>query len=142
MKIHHFHLALGALAVVASAVAQASPVVDIPKIAGQNMKQVDEQLKGTPTCAKNKRGTKCDYNDGHIEIVYIAGKADWITVNSLEKIPFTDTVITRLCFGQKAPSFRSPMVMYWNGLPGVVEVSVFKGQTKSDYAHIEVKTPK
>ena len=40
MKIHHWHLALGALAAITSTVAQASSVVDIPKIAGQSMKQV------------------------------------------------------------------------------------------------------
>lgn len=140
MKTHHFHLALGALAVVANTVAQASSAVDIPKIAGQSMKQVGEQLNATPTCVKNKRGTKCDYQDGRFEIVYIGGKADWITVNSLEQVPFTETAITRLGFSQKAPSFRSPIVIRWNDLPGVVEVSVFKGQTGSDYAYIKVKT--
>jgi hypothetical protein len=51
MKIHHFHLTLGALAVITSTAAQASSVVDIPKIAGQSMKWVGEQLKATPTCA-------------------------------------------------------------------------------------------
>lgn len=141
MKIQHMHLIVGSLAIAVGTVAHASSVINVPKIAGRSMKQVAEQLKATPTCAKNKRGTKCDYNDGSVEIVYIDGKADWITVNSLEQVPFTDTAIARLGFGQKAPSFRSPMVMRWNGLPGVVEVSVFKGQTGSDYAYIKVKTP-
>lgn len=141
MKIHHFHLALGALAVITSTVAQASSVVDIPKIAGQSMKQVGEQLKATPTCAKNKRGTKCAYNDGRIEIVYIDGKADWITVNGLEQVPFTGAGVVQLGFSQKSPSFNSPMVMRWNGLPAMLEVSMFKGQTGTDYAYIKVKTP-
>lgn len=141
MKIHHRHLALGALTAITSTVAQASSVVDIPKIAGQSMKQVGEQLKATPTCAKNKRGTKCAYNDGRIEIVYIDGKADWITVNGLEQVPFTGAGIVQLGFSQKSPSFNAPMVMRWNGLPGVLEVSMFKGQTGTDYAYIKVKTP-
>jgi hypothetical protein len=45
MKTHHFHLALSALAIVTSTAAQATSVVDIPKIAGQSMKQVGELLK-------------------------------------------------------------------------------------------------
>jgi hypothetical protein len=140
MKNQNIRLVFATLPLALCAAAQAS-AVDIPKIAGQSMTQVAEQLKAKPTCAKNKRGTKCDYNDGRIEVVYINGKADWITVNSLEQIPFTETAIARLGFAQRAPSFRSPMVMRWNGLPGVVEVSVFKGQTGSDYAYIKVKTP-
>lgn len=141
MKAHQFSLALGALAIVTSTVAHASPVVDIPQIAGRSMKQVGELLKAKPTCAKNKRGTKCDYNDGRIEIIFIDGKADWITVNRLEQVPFTDAGIVRLGFGEKSPVFRSPVVMRWNGLPGVLEVSMFKGQTGTDYAYIKVKTP-
>lgn len=140
MKIHHWHLALGALAAITCTVAEASSVVDIPKIAGQSMKQVGEQLKATPTCAKNKRGTKCAYDDGRIEIVYIDGKADWITVNRLEQVPFTGAGIVQLGFRQKSPSFNAPTLMRWNGLPGVLEVSMFKGQTGTDYAYIKVKT--
>ncbi|OFA09050.1 hypothetical protein DUPY_02920 [Duganella phyllosphaerae] len=105
------------------------------------MKQVDDLLKAKPTCVRNKRGTKCAYNDGRIEITFINGKADWITVNGLEQIPFTDAGIVRLGFSEKSPAFRSPVVMRWNGLPGVLEVSMFKGQTGTDYAYIKVKTP-
>ena len=141
MKAHQFSLALGTLVIASSTAAQASSVVDIPKIAGQNIKQVGELLKAKPTCAKNKYGTKCDYNDRRIEIVFIDGKADWITVNGLEQVPFTDAGIMRLGFSEKSPAFRSPVVRRWNGLPGVLEVSMFKGQTGTDYAYIKVKTP-
>lgn len=141
MKTHQFRLALGALAIITSNVAQASSVVDIPKIAGQSMKQVDELLKAKPMCSKNKRGTKCNYRDGRIEIIFIDGKADWITVNELEQVPFTGSGIARLGFIEKPPTFRSPLVMRWNGLPGVLEVSMFKGQKGTDYAYIKVKTP-
>lgn len=141
MKAHQFHLGLGALAIVNGTVAQASSVVDVPKIAGQSMKQVGELLKAKPTCAKNKRGTKCDYNDGRIEVIFIDGKADWITVNGLEKVPFTDSGIAQLGFSEKSPTFRSPAVIRWNVLPSVLEVSMFKGQTGTDYAYIKVKTP-
>lgn len=140
MKNRNFRLVVGALAMAGSGAAYAIIVVDVPNIAGKSMKQVADQLKATPTCAKNKRGTKCDYNDGRVEIVYIGGKADWTTVNGLEHVPFTDTAISRLGFSQKAPSFRSSIVMRWDGLPGVVEASVFKGQRGSDYAYIKVKT--
>jgi hypothetical protein len=141
MKAHQFSLALSALAIVTSTAAQASSLVDIPKIAGRSIKQVDDLLKAKPTCAKNKRGTKCDYNEGRIEIIFINGKADWITVNGLDQVPFTDAGIARLGFSEKSPTFRSPVVMRWNGLPSVLEVSMFKGQTGTDYAYIKVNTP-
>jgi hypothetical protein len=141
MKTHQFRLALGALAIITSTVAHASSEIDIPRIAGKSMEQVNELLKAKPTCSKNKRGTKCAYINGRIEIVYIDGKADWITVNGLEQVPFTDAGIMRLGFSQKSPSFNSPTVMRWNGLPGVLELSMFKGQTGTEYAYIKVKTP-
>lgn len=141
MYAHQFSLSFGALVIATCTVAEASSVVDIPKIAGQRMKQVGELLKAKPTCAKNKRGTKCDYNDSRIEIIFIDGKADWITVNGLEQVPFTDAAIVRLGFSEKSPVFRSPVVKRWNGLPGVLEVSIFKGQIGTDYAYIKVKTP-
>lgn len=141
MTTHHVRLALGLLVILSGTMAHAAPVVDVPQIAGQTMKQVGEQLKVTPTCAKNKRGTKCAYNDGRIEIVYIDGKADWITVNGLEQVSFTAAGIVQLGFSQKSPSFNAPMVMRWNGLPGVLEVSMFKGQAGTDYAYVKVKTP-
>ena len=141
MKAHQFSLALSALTIVTSTAAQASSVVDIPKIAGRSIKQVDDLLKAKPTCAKNKLGTKCEYNDGRIEIIFINGKADWITVNGLDQVPFTDAGIAWLGFSEKSPAFRSPVVLRWNGLPGVLEVSMLKGQTGANYAHIKVKTP-
>jgi hypothetical protein len=141
MKAHHVTLALSALAIVTSTAAQASSVVDVPKIAGQSLKKVDDLLKAKPKCAKDKRGAKCDYNDGRIEIIFIDGKADWITVNGLEQVPFTDAGIVWIGFSEKSPTFRSPVVMRWNGLPGVLEVSMFKGRTGTDYAYIKVKTP-
>jgi len=141
MNIRYFRLALGVLAIINGTVVSAASVVDIPKIAGQGMKQVGEQLKAKPTCAKNKYGTKYNYNDGRVEIVYINGKADWITVNGLEQIPFEDAGIVRLGFSQKSPSFHLPTVMRWNNVPNVLEVSMFKGKIGTDYAYIKVKTP-
>lgn len=141
MTTHHFRLALIVLAVIVSTAAHAASLIDIPKIAGRSMREVGDQLKATPVCAKNKYGTKCEYNAGRVEIIYIAGKADWITVNGLEQIPFNDAGIARLGFSQKPPSFHSPTVMRWNSLPGVLEVSIFKGQTGTDYAYVKVATP-
>lgn len=60
------------------AAAHAAP--SLPKIAGQPRDVVDAQL-GKPECAAIKYGPKCVYGGGAVEVVYINGLADWITIN-------------------------------------------------------------
>ena len=60
---------------------------DIPKIAGKTENEV-EALLGEPVfCAKPEATLNCAFKENEIEIVFIDGKADWITVYSTFRNP-------------------------------------------------------
>jgi hypothetical protein len=63
------------------AVQEAAGVLfNIPKLAGKTQSEV-EALLGEPVfCAKSESTLNCSFQENEIEIIFINGKADWITV--------------------------------------------------------------
>lgn len=58
----------------------AGVLFNIPKLTGKNQAEV-EGLLGEPVfCARSESAMNCSFQDNEIEIVFIDGKADWITV--------------------------------------------------------------
>jgi len=116
------------------------PVVDIPKIAGKEPAAV-EKLLGTPTEGeKTKYGKTLVYQKGKVEIVYIKGKADWITVNDLKDVTFDETATKALGLEATKPTFKGPMVIRWEPAGKLVSVAVFELDGKVDYAYVKVAT--
>jgi hypothetical protein len=67
--------------------AVAGVLFDIPKLAGKTQAEV-EALLGEPVfCAKSESALNCSFQEDEIEIVFIDGKADWITVNGAFRSP-------------------------------------------------------
>lgn len=64
----------------------------VTALAGKSEKEVAEVLGKPGTCSKIKNGPKCEHKDGQLEVVFIKGRADWITVNGLGKVPFSAMV--------------------------------------------------
>ncbi|MDO9167924.1 MAG: hypothetical protein Q7U18_02340 [Methylobacter sp.] len=65
----------------------AGVLFDIPKLAGKTQAEV-EVLLGEPVfCAKSESALNCSFQEDEIEIVFIDGKADWITVNGAFRSP-------------------------------------------------------
>lgn len=117
-----------------------APLIDVLKVVGKNPLQVSEVL-GTPTgCAESKYGRKCAYSIAETEIVFINGKADWITVNGIDNVPFDNEVLTSLGIKPKAPVFKNSFTLRWTSIQGLKEVTVFKGVKNSDYAYIKALT--
>lgn len=125
----------------AASLVHAAVIAEVPKIAGKNQEQVAKLLGKPGSCSKIKYGPKCDYKDGQIEIVFIKGKADWITIKGLEKLPFSEDTIKVIGFSPRAPEVAMPIVKRWENIQGLMEVSLFKGQIGSDYAYIKAYTP-
>lgn len=60
---------------------------NIPKIAGKTEEEV-EALLGEPVfCAQSESARNCSFKENEIEIVFIDGKADWITVYGAFRSP-------------------------------------------------------
>lgn len=122
--------------------ALAEPVVDVPAIAGKDAAGVAAVLGPAVDCEPVEQGEKCAYAPGETEVVFIDEKADWITVNELIGVAYSDAAIGALGFAPAAPAFVGPDALRWNRIQGIREVSVFKGDRGSIfYAYIQVTTP-
>mgnify|MGYP005857358815 CR=1 FL=1 len=132
-------LATAILAVFFSS-AHAEAIVDVTKIAGKSEKEVSSYLGKPSSCGNSKHGTKCKYKKGETEIIFIKGKADWLTVEGIDHIPFSKSALSAIGLKEERPSFSNNFILRWNSIQGLMEVSIFKGASKSDYAYIKVKT--
>jgi len=126
--------------ILSAGIAHAEAIVDVTKIAGKTQKDVTAYLGKEISCGKNKYGKKCQYKKGETEIVFIKGKADWITVEGIDNVPFSKSALSALGLKEKSPSFKNNFTLRWEPIQGLLSVSVFKGASKSDYAYIKVKT--
>jgi hypothetical protein len=129
-----------AMPLVGLATARAASLPDVTTIAGKTMSQVAQHLGKPGPCSKAKHGPTCKYRDGQVEVVFIDGKADWITINGLEGVPFSDQALQAIGLVPKLPSFSTSSVKRWTSIQGLSEVSVFKGQVNADYAYVKVRT--
>jgi len=121
-------------------IALAQNVVDILKIAGKSKAEVGSYLGKPTSCGNSKYGEKCTYVKGETEIVFIKGKADWITVEGIDHIPFASSALTAIGLKEQRPSFQNDFTLRWQGIQGLMEVSIFKGSSSADYAYIKVAT--
>ncbi len=117
-----------------------APVIDITQIAGKTKEEVAAVLGAPDSVSAAKGGEKAHYAKGDTEIVFVRGKADWITVSALSAVPFTPKAIAALGLKETPPSFANSHVLRWKTLPGLLEVAIFPGKTNCDYAYIEVLT--
>ncbi|MEZ8196848.1 hypothetical protein [Vibrio cortegadensis] len=136
MKINTFILSFMLLSTTASA----STLIEITKISGKSKEQVASILGKAIECSKNKYGMKCSYHMAETEIVYINGKADWITVEGIDDIPFNKTALKSLGITVTRPIHKNAYSLRWSNINGIKEVSIFKGEKYSDYAYIKVYT--
>jgi len=121
-------------------VVEADVIIDVTKIAGGKESDVATYLGNPSSCGNSKYGKKCQYEKGDTEIVFIQGKADWITIEGIDHIPFSKTALGALGLKETRPTFSSNFTLRWESIQGLREVSLFKGGASSDYAYIKVKT--
>nr|VFK18224.1 MAG: hypothetical protein BECKLFY1418C_GA0070996_10408 [Candidatus Kentron sp. LFY] len=116
-------------------------IVDITKIAGKSKHQVDELLGKHTTCENIKYGEKCYYEKGKTEIVFIDGKADWITVNDMGYAPYSSKALEYLGISQRKPYFESKENgIRWNNIHGLREVLISPSGSYIFYAYIKAYT--
>ena len=123
-----------------SSAAYAAPVVDVTKIATKSESEVSKYLGNPTSCGNSKYGKKCQYKKGETEIIYINGKADWITIEGIDSVSFSKSALSALGLSEAKPSFSNNFTLRWNYIQGMREVSIFKGSSNSDYAYIKVTT--
>jgi len=129
-----------ALALVADSALASEIVFDVQAIAGKSKQEVASVLGKPSSCSPSKYGEKCSYEKGTSEIVFIKGKADWITVEALDSVQYSENAIMPLGFKAAKPSFKNEFTIRWERVQGLLEVSVFPTGSTVDYAYVKVST--
>lgn len=118
----------------------APSLLDVPAIAGKRPDEVESVLGPANSKEETKQGPKHCYRDGAVEVVFIGGKADWITVNPASPLPFAKESLARLGIPASDPSFGNENVIRWEPCGDYVSVSLFPDAGRVDYASIKVTT--
>ena len=114
--------------------------VDVQTIAGKSVSEVAKVLGKASGPEKTKYGSKMLYKGGKVEVVFIAGKADWITISNLTDVPFTPKAIEALGLKAAPPTFKSDIVMRWEPCGPFTSVAIFNANGRVDYAYIKTAT--
>ncbi|GAA4028758.1 hypothetical protein GCM10022409_11070 [Hymenobacter glaciei] len=125
-------------------------LINISDIAGKSLAGVEKKL-GKPDNVEKARpsGTPCTngeckkafFQGGHYEVLFINGKADWITINNVSGFDLNSGSIKLLGLPSVQPAFTSSSVVRWTNIKGIKEISFFNnGSDKIDYIYIKVKT--
>lgn len=131
---------LGILLSFASLKAYSETIIDVLAIVGKNKTEVSTLIGAPSSCSQSKHGEKCQFSKGETEIVFIKGKADWITIEAIDNVPFGQVALETIGLKSLSPSFKNSFSMRWSELGGLYEVSLFKGEKNSDYAYIKAYT--
>ena len=115
-------------------------IIDIPALVGKTKLEVSKLIGNPESCGSSKYGEKCQFKNAETEIVFIKGKADWITVEGLDETPFANSTIELLGFKPHKPTFSNSFTKRWEPLQGLRSVSLFKAGSNSDYAYIKAYT--
>jgi hypothetical protein len=116
-------------------------VLDIKTIAGKNPEEVSAVLGPPSETSETKHGRKQVFDASGIEIIYINGLSDWITINNMGDVSYSDESLKYLGFPDISPTFSNQFVKRWENIPGFLEVSINPGESgRIHYVQIKIKT--
>lgn len=121
-------------------------VVNVLEIAGRSEAEVAQILGGpklrSTAVNDGKAYPVLYYQEGQTEVVYVEGKAEWISVRNLSHLPFSTEALAALGISNAGePSFVSESVIRWENrkYPMLHGVHLFHEQGgRLDYAYIQV----
>lgn len=87
-----------------------------------------------------KECPKYVYKNGSIEVIYIKGVADRITLNGLNEYDYPQGALQALGIESVNADFSNDIVTRWKNIPGFIEISAFNGlNNKIDYVLVKTK---
>jgi hypothetical protein len=108
-------------------------VVDLPSIAGKKKAQVDSVLENPSFSGWGEHIMWYSYRNGKIRIGFINGKSDWITIESLDSIPFMASSIKAFGLPLSTPTLSTGNSFIWKNYPNIKEISLVK-ELKGNWA--------
>ncbi len=101
---------------------------NVEKILGNYSHKEEIKPSGVPT--DYKICEKAYYVNKSIEIAYIDGKADWITINNPQNAVFDKSILLQLGLEKIEPTFANDNVVRWNNIPPFQEIAIFAAPGK------------
>lgn len=124
-----------------------SPKFDLAKISGKSPVELESILgKGSENGVWKDARSGCEacpkinYHSDSVEVIFIDGKSDRITLNGLSRVSFDDTAILgTLGLPEAAPTFGNSDIKRWENYEGYKEISAFAVDGKVDYVLVASK---
>ncbi len=114
--------------------------LNILAIAGKDKSSVAKTLGEPSECSQIKYGEKCIYPGPEIDVVFIKGKADWITLNKTSELDFKPETITKLGLESAKPSWNNEHEIRWEGIQGLKLVKLAPSGEKIFFIYVKVST--
>jgi hypothetical protein len=129
-----------ALVVGHTACTLAAPIVDLKAIAGKAVAEVDQVLGEPSGTEETEKGQKRIYRGGQIEVTFINGIADWISVMGLHGFPFDEKAIDALGLKPAPAAFKDGNVIRWENYAGFLTISLFSDNGRAAAVYVNVNT--
>lgn len=120
--------------------ASGAPLFRIGEIAGRSEAELATVLGPPYECSSSLYSRRCQYGPGSTEVVFIDGKADWMTVRSLGEAAFDASALTRIGLAAKQPDETSAEQLVWTGVGGLREVRAISEGGSLQLLRIKVKS--
>lgn len=124
---------------VAAPVAAPMVVMDVMKAVGRPEDGISDLLGPPDACEDIHRARLCRYPPHGNEVMFVAGKADMITVHNMGAVAFDEGALAALGLEPAQPDDSSERAIRWTSLADLEEVTVFAGDGGYvRYAYVKV----
>ena len=114
-------------------------VMDVMQVVGRSEAEVAAVLGAPTSCEKVHRARWCKYPPHQDEIMFVAGRADMISVHGMGAVAFNEEALHALGLAPATPDHSDEYAIRWQSIPDLEEVSVFPGPGNAvDYAYVKV----
>lgn len=117
-----------------------NPLIPVLELAGKDLAAVEKVVGKSEACDKVKYGQLCVFGSAGLEIVFIDGKADWITYNNPANLLYKAQSITNFGFELTDPTRQNEFSMEWKGINGMKSVTFFPNGEVIAYVLVKSKT--
>jgi len=116
--------------------------VNVLTLTGEDPATIEQLLGPTERCEQALHSLRCRYAQSPVEIVFIAGRADWFTIRSRgQDIPFTADGLAYFGLPLAEPDEVTARESVWRDLAGLKEVRLVGDENGVAYARIKAITP-
>jgi hypothetical protein len=120
----------------------AGDVVDVKALAGRTEEEVAALLGAPAQCEKALHSRRCSYAQAPVEIVFIDGRADWMTIRVYDsELPLLPDALARFGLPVSEPAESDLHQSIWREIAGLKEVRLVGDENGVMYVRIKALTP-